>query len=209
MRRFEIRIHAIAANMDSTTNPSPNALARVAPDASVLESAINAAPTLDATNATQPVGRNRSPEKIAAATASSMGNEPTMSDACETVVSASPSNCTRYWMGTPTTAAAITHSHSPRSKRGLKKKMHGTSAAHANRNRNNTMSATGISLKATLPNKKPVPHRHPAVASAIVGSTRCVSRPGGVIIHWRLSPCDDFLKIPHDVENRRPAPTSP
>lgn len=62
MRRFEIRIHAIAANIDNTTNPSPNALARVAPDASLLESAISAAPTLDATNAIHPACRNRSPE---------------------------------------------------------------------------------------------------------------------------------------------------
>lgn len=72
MRRFEIRIHAIAATIDNTTSPSPNALAAVAPDASVLESAINAAPPLVESNAPHPVGRNRSPEKITAATASSM-----------------------------------------------------------------------------------------------------------------------------------------
>lgn len=112
-------------------------------------------------------------------------------------------------MGTPTTAAAITHTHSARSKRGRKTKMHGANAAHANRNRNNTMSATGISLKATLPNKKPVPQKEPAVASAIVGSIRCFSRPGGVIIVWRLSRCDDFLKIPIDVEKRRPRDRHP
>jgi hypothetical protein len=48
MSRFEIRIHAIAANMESTTSMSPRMLACAAPEALLLDKAINQAPNVEA-----------------------------------------------------------------------------------------------------------------------------------------------------------------
>ena len=86
--------------------------------------------------------------------------------------SQSPLNWTRYRTGTPSTEAARTQPHSVPAKRGWSTKRKGSSPAHANAKRNKTMVATGISSKATLPKKKPVPQRQPAVARARMGRIR-------------------------------------
>jgi hypothetical protein len=95
---------------------------------------------------------------------------PTIREACETVVRESPLNCTRYWIGTPSSDAARTQPHSLPPNRGRLKKMTGNNPAHAKTKRNKTIVATGISLSATLPKKNPVPQRQPAVARASAGS---------------------------------------
>src|SRR6185312_5582657 len=43
---------------------------------------------------------------------------------------------------------------------------------HANTKRKSTIAVTDISVRAILPKKKPVPHRHPAVARARMGTIR-------------------------------------
>lgn len=93
--RFEIKIHAIAANMDSTTRRSPIALDFVVPELLRLETAMSAAPRLEAVNPSHPPRCSLSPENSTDATASSIGSVPTINAACETVVSDSPLNCTR------------------------------------------------------------------------------------------------------------------
>ncbi len=108
IRRFEIRIHAMAANIESTTSRSPSTVACVVQEALLLDSAINPAPTVDARRASQPPKCNRSPENTMAATARSMGSVPTIKEACETVVSESPLNCTKNSTGTPSIDAANT-----------------------------------------------------------------------------------------------------
>src|SRR5208282_83377 len=50
--------------------------------------------------------------------------------------------------------------------------MTGTNPTHANARGNKTISGTDISVRAILPKKNPVPHRHPAVARARMGMTR-------------------------------------
>src|SRR5438477_1325341 len=169
IRRFEIRIHAMAANIESTTRESPKMLACAVPEAPLLDNAISAAPTVEAASAIQPPKCNRSPENDTAATARSIGNVPTIREACETVVRESPLNWTRYWIGTPSTDAARTQPHSVPAKRGRSKKMTGSNPAHAKTKRNKTIVATDISPSATLPKKNPVPQRQPAVARASVG----------------------------------------
>src|SRR5581483_779428 len=86
IRRLEIRIHAMAANIENTTSMSPRMLGRATPEAALLDNAIRAAPAVEATRATHPPTCNRSPEKITAAMARSMGSVATISEACETVV---------------------------------------------------------------------------------------------------------------------------
>lgn len=51
IRRFEIRIHAMAANIESTTRESPRMLVCAVPEAPVLDNAISAAPTVEAASA--------------------------------------------------------------------------------------------------------------------------------------------------------------
>ncbi len=92
IRRFEIRGHAIAANIEKTTSMSPRKLACAVPEAVLLDKAINPAPTVEATKATQPLKCNRSPENTTAAMARRIGSVPTIREACETVVRESPLN---------------------------------------------------------------------------------------------------------------------
>src|SRR5437667_5405581 len=172
IRRFEIRIQAIAANIESTTNRSPYVLARTAPEEFLLDSAIKPAPMVEAASASQPPKCNCSRENNTAATARSMGSVATIREACETVVRESPLNWTRYWTGTPSTDAARTQPHSFPLNRGWSKKTTGSNPAQANANRNKTVVATGISSSATLPKKNPVPQRQPAVVRARMGKKR-------------------------------------
>ena len=151
IRRFEIRIHAMAANIESTTRESPRMLACAVPEAPLLDNAISTAPTVEAASASQPPRCNRSPENNTAAMARSMGSVPTMREACDTVVRENPLIWTRYCTGTPSTAAARTQPHSLPPNRGRSKNMKGSSPTHANAKRNNTIVATGISLSAVLP----------------------------------------------------------
>lgn len=116
MRRFEIKIHPIAANIESTISKLPRMLAYAGPEASLLDNAISAAPNVELATASQPPKCSRSPANTTAAIARSMGSVPTINEACETVVSESPLDCTKNCTGTPSTAAASTHAHSLRSK---------------------------------------------------------------------------------------------
>jgi hypothetical protein len=86
MSRFEIRIHAMAANMDSTTSRSPHMLLGAPPDAFSVDSAIKPAPIVEDASASQPPKCNCSPKNNTAAMARSMGRVPTIREACETVV---------------------------------------------------------------------------------------------------------------------------
>ncbi len=84
----------MAANIESTTSRSPRVLACATPDV-LLDSAISAAPNVEAASASQPPKCNRSPANTTAARASSIGSVPTIKEACETVVRESPLNCTK------------------------------------------------------------------------------------------------------------------
>ncbi len=81
MSRFEIKIHAMAANIESTTSRSPRMLACAVLDVPLLDNAISAAPTVEAASASHPLTCNRSPENNTAAMARSMGSVATMREA--------------------------------------------------------------------------------------------------------------------------------
>ena len=98
-------------------------------------SAMSAAPMVEITSANQPVASMRSCAKMVAATASSTGMVPTISAACETVVSERPENWSRNCNGIPWNAQKRSVPHSLRLKVGLWVKSSGARTSVAKRKR--------------------------------------------------------------------------